>query len=270
MWSVVDDLPPLAHPVRITTDEVIVAVRAIAANRVGADFAGVRPSAVLVLVADDADGNAGVLLTRRSTALRNHAGQISFPGGRLDPGETEIAAALREAHEEVGLDPAAVEIIGELDHLSTIVSRSHIVPVVGRAVDQLSLASASPEVERVMWVPLAEFVRVDTFRAERWSVPPGLGGAQDSTGLGGAQESPGLGGAQDATGLGGTERVLYFFELDDETVWGATAHILVDLLTRLRSQGAEAIATPRPRGARASNSNRSRSAAPDGRRAPSV
>ena len=243
MWSVVDDLPPLAHPVRITTDEVVVAVRAIAANRVGADFSGVRPSAVLVLVADDADGNAGVLLTRRSTALRNHAGQISFPGGRLDPGETEIAAALREAHEEVGLDPAAVEIIGELDHLSTIVSRSHIVPVVGRAVDQLSLASASPEVERVMWVPLAEFVRVDTFRAERWSVPPGLGG---------------------------TERVLYFFELDDETVWGATAHILVDLLTRLRSQGAEAIATPRPRGARASNSNRSRSAAPDGRRAPSV
>jgi 8-oxo-dGTP pyrophosphatase MutT (NUDIX family) len=261
VWSVVDDLPPLAHPVRITTDDVVVAVRAIAANRVGADFSGVRPSAVLVLVADDADGNAGVLLTRRSTALRNHAGQISFPGGRLDPGETEIAAALREAHEEVGLDPAAVEIIGELDHLSTIVSRSHIVPVVGRAVDQLSLGSASPEVERVMWVPLAEFVRVDTFRAERWSVPPGLGGAQESTGLGGAQ---------DATGLGGTERVLYFFELEDETVWGATAHILVDLLTRLRSQGAEAIATPRPRGARASNSNRSRSAAPDGRRAPSV
>ena len=89
-----------------------------------------------MLLADDDAGNAGVLLTRRSTALRNHAGEISFPGGRIDPGETEVAAALREANEEVGLDPAAVEVIGELDHLATVVSRSHIVPVIaacGRA-----------------------------------------------------------------------------------------------------------------------------------------
>ena len=143
----------------------------MAVNRVDADFSGVRPSAVLVLLADDADGNAGVLLTRRSTELRNHAGQISFPGGRIDPGETEIEAALREAHEEVGLDPAAVEVVGELDHLATVVSRSHIVPVVGRVAAQLALAPASPEVERVLWVPLAEFVRADTFRAERWTVP---------------------------------------------------------------------------------------------------
>jgi 8-oxo-dGTP pyrophosphatase MutT (NUDIX family) len=183
-------------------------VRGVAVNRVDADFSGVRPSAVLVLLADDADGNAGVLLTRRSSALRNHSGEISFPGGRLDPGETETAAALREAHEEVGLDPGAVEVIGELDHLATVVSRSHIVPVVGRAAAQLALAPASPEVERVLWVPLAEFVRADTYRAERWTVPWGPSG--------------------------GRERVLHFFELDDETVWGATAHILVDLLNRLR------------------------------------
>jgi mutator protein MutT len=205
LWSVADDVPPLAHPLHVTTDEVVGVVRGMAVNRVDADFSGVRPSAVLVLLADDADGNAGVLLTRRSTELRNHAGQISFPGGRIDPGETEIEAAVREAHEEVGLDPAAVEVVGELDHLATIVSRSHIVPVVGRAADQFTLAPASPEVERVLWVPLAEFVRADTFRVERWSVP------WDST-----------------------ERVLYFFELDDETVWGATAHILIDLLNRLR------------------------------------
>jgi 8-oxo-dGTP pyrophosphatase MutT (NUDIX family) len=174
----------------------------------------VRNSAVLVLLADDDDGDAGVLLTRRSTELRNHAGQISFPGGRIDPGETEIDAALREAREEVGLDPADVEVVGELDHLATIVSRSHIVPVVGRATDQLALAPASPEVERVLWVPLGEFVRADTFRVERWTVPWGLGGAQET------RQSE--------------ERMLYFFELDDETVWGATAHVLVDLLNRLR------------------------------------
>jgi 8-oxo-dGTP pyrophosphatase MutT (NUDIX family) len=157
---------------------------------------------VLVLVADDDRGEAGVLLTRRSSALRNHSGEISFPGGRLDPGETEIAAALREAHEEVGLDAGDVDLVGELDHLATVVSRSHIVPVVGRAASRLPLTPQSMEVERVLWVPLAELVRADTYRAERWVAPWG-------------------------------ERVLYFFELDDETVWGATARILVDLLRRL-------------------------------------
>jgi 8-oxo-dGTP pyrophosphatase MutT (NUDIX family) len=207
VWSAVDDVAPLAHPLQITTEEIVRVVRGIDVNHIDADFSGVRPSAVLVALADDADGNAGVLLTRRSTEMRNHAGQISFPGGRIDPGETEIDAALREANEEVGLDPAMVEVVGELDHLATIVSRSHIVPVVGRVPTQLVLAPASAEVERVMWVPLAEFVRADTYRAERWTVPPGLGNG---------------------------ERVLYFFELDDETVWGATAHIIVDLLSRLR------------------------------------
>jgi 8-oxo-dGTP pyrophosphatase MutT (NUDIX family) len=195
----------------VSTDDVVAALAGLDVARVTADFSGVRPSAVLVLLADDAVGNAGVLLTRRSTALRNHAGEISFPGGRIDPGETEVAAALREAHEEVGLDPAAVDIVGELDHLATVVSRSHIVPVIGRVAAQLSLAPQSPEVERVLWVPLAELVRADTYRAERWVVAAGLGGAQDSR-----------------------ERVLYFFELDDETVWGATARILIDLLSRLR------------------------------------
>ena len=134
-------------------------MRGIEIDRVEADFSGVRPSAVLVVVADDSDGNAGVLLTRRSTELRHHAGQISFPGGRIDPGETEVDAALREALEEVGLDPAVVEVVGELDHLATVVSRSHIVPVVATVATQLDLAPASSEVERVLWVPLAEFVR---------------------------------------------------------------------------------------------------------------
>ena len=202
VWEHAVDPLAVSPPLHVTTDSVVHAVRGGEVERIEVDFSGVRPSAVLVVVADDDHGDAGVLLTRRSTALRNHSGEMSFPGGRIDGNETAIDAALREAHEEVGLDPATVEVVGELNHLATVVSKSHIVPIVGRLQSQVDLAPASPEVERVMWVPLAEFVRTDTYRAERWTVPWG-------------------------------ERVLYFFELDDETVWGATAFILRDLFSRL-------------------------------------
>ena len=194
---------PAEHPLTLRVDDI---ARALADDSppgrpLAPAFPGARPSAVLVALADGPSG-AEVLLTRRSRHLRNHKGEISFPGGRLDPGETPIDAALREAHEEVGLDPAAVELIGELSHLNTVVSRSYIVPIVGRLSTTMPLHPASPEVERVLWLPLAELVRPDTYRSERWGRTP-------------------------------TDRLLHFFELDDETVWGATAHMLVDLLGRV-------------------------------------
>ena len=142
---------------------------------------------------------AEVLLTRRSMSLRTHRGEVSFPGGRIDPGETPTEAALREAHEEVGLRPALVDVYGELPHLNTVVSRSYIVPLVATLPSAVPLAPASVEVERVMWVPLAELVRPDTYHTERWGNPP-------------------------------MDRLLHFFELDDETIWGATAHMLAMLL----------------------------------------
>ena len=97
-------------------------------GRHAGELEGARHSAVLVPLYDGPDG-AEVLLTRRSQALRNHRGEVSFPGGRIDPGETPVAAALREAYEEVALDPQVPQVIGELDHLSTVVSSSRIVPV---------------------------------------------------------------------------------------------------------------------------------------------
>ena len=161
-------------------------------------FPGARHSAVLVALAPSERG-VEVLLTRRSMDMRTHRGEISFPGGRLDPGETAADAALREAHEEVGLDPALVTVEGELEHLNTIVSRSYIVPVIASLAEPVDVQPASPEVDRVLWVPLAEFTRPDTYRSERWGTPP-------------------------------TDRLLHFFELDDETVWGATASVIVQLL----------------------------------------
>jgi 8-oxo-dGTP pyrophosphatase MutT (NUDIX family) len=162
-------------------------------------FPDARVSAVLIALVDGPDG-AEVLLTRRSMQMRNHAGEISFPGGRLDPGETPIQTALREAHEEVGLDPDLPAVVGELAHLNTIVSKSYIVPVVSVLDHRPPVEPRTAEVDRVLWTPLAELARAGTYRMEMWGRPP-------------------------------MERPLHFFELDDETVWGATAHMLVDLLT---------------------------------------
>jgi 8-oxo-dGTP pyrophosphatase MutT (NUDIX family) len=163
-------------------------------------FPDARVSAVLIALVEGTDGPE-VLLTRRSMEMRNHRGEISFPGGRLDPGETPIETALREAHEEVGLDPDVPTVVGELAHLNTIVSRSYIVPVVSVLDHRPDVEPLTGEVDRVMWTPLAELAQPGTYRMERWGSPP-------------------------------MDRPLHFFELDDETVWGATAHMLVDLLTR--------------------------------------
>ncbi|MFM7252141.1 MAG: NUDIX hydrolase [Ilumatobacteraceae bacterium] len=166
-----------------------------------------RASSVLALFADGPQG-AEVLLTRRSQALTSHRGEMSFPGGRVDAGEGYAAAALREAHEEVGLPPDAVTVLGALDPISTWVSRSWIVPIVGIARDGADawrhLAPASVEVDRVMWVPLAELCAPGTFREERWRTERG-------------------------------ELAITFFELDDETVWGATARVLRSVLAAVHA-----------------------------------
>ncbi len=160
--------------------------------------AGAYPSAVLVpiFVANDAPH---VLLTRRSATLSTHQGQIAFPGGRLEPGETSLRAALRETHEEIGIDAGGAALLGELTAHRTISSTSHIVP-------HVVLLSKAPhefvmnvEVDRVFSVALTELIRPDTFAQEHWVFPD-------------------------------REVVVPMFYLDDETVWGATARMLQDLI----------------------------------------
>lgn len=163
-----------------------------------ASFPDARPSAVLVLLADGPLG-AEVLLTRRTMHLSSHRGEISCPGGRVDAGETYEDAALREAWEEVGIDAATVEVVGRLDPLATFVSRSWIVPVVALADDRHPLVPHAAEVDRAFWHPLHDLTRPGTFREELWRLDRG-------------------------------EWPVYFFELDDETVWGATARILHQVL----------------------------------------
>lgn len=161
-----------------------------------------RVSAVMGLLAEGESG-AEILLTRRSKAMTNHRGEISFPGGRVDEGESIVDAALREMWEEVGIPAHSVSVLTELSPLSTFVSRSYIVPVIASTDARTELDLNAVEVDRAIWVPLAELVRPDTFTWEWWTFDR-------------AAESG--------------ERPMYFFYLDDETVWGATARMLFELL----------------------------------------
>ena len=158
--------------------------------------ASARKSAVLMLVADGPRGPEMVLI-ERAHDMRSHAGQVAFPGGAADPGDDGPAAtALREAQEEIGLDPAGVEVVGELDHLSTITSGSYIVPFVGILAGRPDDLVANPdEVAHIIHVPLAELLAEEVYREEVWSFEE-------------------------------AERPIFFFELVGDTVWGATASML--------------------------------------------
>jgi 8-oxo-dGTP pyrophosphatase MutT (NUDIX family) len=158
-----------------------------------------RPAAVLCAVFDQA-GEAHVLLTRRAEHLRSHTGQVAFPGGRVEPGEQFEAAARREAWEEVGLDPESVEIIAALSVLTTTLSPAPVIPFVALLEGPPELRPNPAEVARVFSVPLSELASPEVVRLELWPQSDG------------------------------SERPMLFFELAEETVWGATARILGELL----------------------------------------
>ena len=153
-------------------------------------------------------GEARVILTVRSDRLRSHQGEVAFPGGRLDGGEGVVAGALREAFEEVGLDPGVVTVLGELTPLPTVSSNTVMTPVVA-TLDVRPLLTANPaEVERVFDVALSELAADGVFHEEWWTAP----------------------GRSAATGLPDGEFPVWFFEVAGETVWGATARTLVELI----------------------------------------
>jgi 8-oxo-dGTP pyrophosphatase MutT (NUDIX family) len=172
-------------------------------RRAASETAGTgRISAVLAALYE-MRGEPHVLLTRRSWNLRTHRGEVSFPGGSVEPSDRDlVATALREAHEEVGLPPDAVEVVAELDHLQTVRSDGFIVPYVGMLAGRPALRPDPREVAEIRDAPIAELLADGVFREEVW--------LRD-----------------------GDERAIWFFELDGDTVWGATAAMLRDLLCRI-------------------------------------
>lgn len=121
--------------------------------------ADARPAAVLMLFADGANGHE-LLLTERASTMRNHAGQISFPGGKADPGDADpVETALREAQEEVGLDPSTVEVFGMLPTLWLPPSNFAVTPVLGYWREPMSLLPVSDEeVVTVLHQPIGTLV----------------------------------------------------------------------------------------------------------------
>jgi 8-oxo-dGTP pyrophosphatase MutT (NUDIX family) len=177
---------------------------------------GRQGSAVLAPLYEE-DGEVRVVLTRRSQHLRSHHGEVSFPGGRQEPGEDLRATALREAHEEIGLHPDDVEIIGELDHIQTVTSGMFIAPYVGVLRGRPDLAPSPHEVELVLHVSLAELLTDGVYHSERWDLPP---------------RNP----------------ELWFFDLVGDTIWGATAAMLANLLAVVTGVHRAAPAGPPGRG----------------------
>jgi 8-oxo-dGTP pyrophosphatase MutT (NUDIX family) len=159
---------------------------------------GTRAAAVLVPLFQEG-GEARVILTRRASTLSAHQGEMSFPGGVIGAGEDELVAALREAEEEIGLPPAAVEVAGRLDRLVTATTGFVLTPFVGILAGRPRLHLRPDEVEVAYDVALSRLLDESVFREERWDRPV-------------------------------ADRPIYFFELEHDTVWGATARILYGLL----------------------------------------
>lgn len=157
-------------------------------------------AAVLIAVTDRPE--PGVILTVRREHMRTHAGQVAFPGGRLDPGEDAVAAALREAHEEVGLDPRVVDIVGEIEPYRTVTGYV-VTPVLAVIPPNLPLEPHEHEVADWFEAPLAFLLSAANQK-------------------------------QKSALFQGRERHYWEILWNERRIWGATAAVIVNLSRRLQ------------------------------------
>jgi 8-oxo-dGTP pyrophosphatase MutT (NUDIX family) len=153
-------------------------------------------AAVLAALYEDDDGLVRIVLTKRPDTMPTHAGHISLPGGRAHPSDNgPVDTALREAHEEVGIEPSTVQVLGYLPPLDTVEFKPWVVPIVGRLTPPVLLIPSQREVARIYTPPLEELAD----NARWWSVP-----------------------------WNGHE--VWYYDLGGDTLWGATARMVRSLV----------------------------------------
>jgi 8-oxo-dGTP pyrophosphatase MutT (NUDIX family) len=173
---------------------------------VGLDVHGRTNAGVLVPLYVDGEDELHAVFTKRRDDLRRHPGEISFPGGRSDPGDADLTAtALREAHEEIGLPPDAVELVGALQPTPTIATGYAVYPFVGLIAPGREWLVSEREVAQVIELPISALL-AGYARLVRRGLP-----IRTDTYL-----------------------------VGDHLIWGATARILADLLDRLNGRGGRA------------------------------
>ncbi len=169
-----------------------------------ADKAGEARIAAVMLLIYPLAGEPHILYTKRPDSLRDHSGQISFPGGRVDEGETITEAALRELHEEVGVTAQTVELIGEMSQLYILPSDFMVHPFVGLARERPDFVVNRDEVETLLEVPLSLLLDPATRREEVWTFKR----------------------------FNNQRLNVPFFQVDAHKIWGATAIMTSEFLER--------------------------------------
>ena len=201
--------PAILTPIRIDSPESLFPTR---------PTGPIRPAAVLVLLFPDDQGDGHVLLTARVSDLSSHAGEVSFPGGSAEPGDADpVATALREATEEIGLDPKAcgLQVVGPLERFLIPVSGFRVTPVVALAERRPNCTPAPAEVARILEPPIEAFLPDAPVELDERVI---------------------------------RERLIRYgvYPVEGERVWGATARMLGQLGALLATKPAAVVPAPEP------------------------